>query len=170
MIWTNLKIETLYFLWFNVSRLLFVTFFIQYFKATISFIWFNFLRFFLSFTHKKLFAFLFTLITSTALYTHAYNPSCHLISNMLIQKQCHLPLVFQRHVHNFNIVVPFDSNPCEYVDYDQGRGIAFFYSNDGSLRFLCWSRTLLILWRLWFTLSLWVYEILVWESHKCILF
>ena len=32
----NLKIETFYFLWFNVSRLLFITFFIQYFKITIS--------------------------------------------------------------------------------------------------------------------------------------
>ena len=29
------------FLWFNISRLLFVTFFIQYLKTTICFIWFN---------------------------------------------------------------------------------------------------------------------------------
>ena len=89
------KIRTLYFLWFNVSRLLFVTFFIQCFKITISFIWFIVLRFFLSLTHKKLFAFLFTLFTSTLLYTHAHkNPSCHFISNTLKQKWCHLPSAF----------------------------------------------------------------------------
>ena len=43
------------FLWFNVSRLLIVTFFIQYFKITIYFIGFNVLKLFLYFTHKKTF-------------------------------------------------------------------------------------------------------------------
>ena len=82
----NLKIETFYFLWFNVSRLLFVTFFIQCFKVIICFIWFKFLRIFLSLTYKKLFAFSFILFTSTLLYTHVHNPSCHPISNTLRQK------------------------------------------------------------------------------------
>ena len=83
---TNLKIKTFYFIWFNVSRLLFVTVFIQCFKIIICFIWFKFLRIFLSLTYKKLFAFLFTIFTSTPLYTHVYNPSCHPISNTLRQK------------------------------------------------------------------------------------
>ena len=83
---TNLKIETFYFIWFNVSRLLFVTVFIQCFKIIICFIWFKFLRIFLSLTYKKLFAFPFTLFSSTPLYTHVHSLSYHPISNMLRQK------------------------------------------------------------------------------------
>ena len=83
---TNLKIETLYFFWFNVSKLLFISFFIQCFKTTICFIWFNVSRIFLSLTYKKLFAFPLTLFTSTPLYTHVHNPSCYPISNTLRQK------------------------------------------------------------------------------------
>lgn len=82
----NLKIGTLYFLWFNVSRQFFVRFFIQYFKTIICFIWFNVSRLFLSPTHKKLFVFPFSLFTSTHLYIHVHSPSCHPISNTLKPK------------------------------------------------------------------------------------
>ena len=110
-------------------KTIFVTFFIQYFKTTISFIWFDVSRFFFSLTHKKLFAFLFTHFTSTPLYTHAHNNLlCYLISNTQTKTS-----TFQRHVHNFNIVVPFDSNSCEQAMTKEGR-LHFLFS-DGSLRF-----------------------------------
>ena len=67
-------------------KTIFVTFFIQYFKTTISFIWFDVSRFFFSLTHKKLFAFLFTHFTSTPLYTHAHNNLLSISSQIHRQK------------------------------------------------------------------------------------
>ena len=107
----------------SVSRhfgLNFQNFYILCFKTTICFNWFNVSRPFLSFTHKKLFAFSFIFLTSTPLYAHAHNPSCHLISNTLRQKRCHLPSTFQRHLHNFNIAVPFNPNPYEKAMTKEG--------------------------------------------------
>ena len=91
---TNLKIETFYFLWFNVSRLLFVTFFIQYFKTTICFIGSMFQDFYsLSHTKNSLhFHLPFPLLLH---YTHAYNPSCYPISNTLKQKMMSFTFKFQ---------------------------------------------------------------------------
>ena len=74
------------FLWFNISRLLFVTFFIQCFKNTYLFHLVQYFKIFpLSHTQKKLFAFPFTLFTSILLYSHA-SLSCHPILNTLEQK------------------------------------------------------------------------------------
>ena len=83
----KLKIWALFYLWFNISRLLFDKFFIQYFKTTIYLIWFNVLRFLLSPTHEKLFAFPSTIFTFTFLYTHVYSPSWHSISNTIRGKK-----------------------------------------------------------------------------------
>ena len=85
-----------YFLWLNVSRLLFVIFFIQCVKTTICFIWFNVSRLFLSLSRiKKFFVFPFTLFTSTPLYTNAHNTSCNSISNTPTdQNRCHLSSIF----------------------------------------------------------------------------
>ena len=72
---TNLKIETFYFLWFNVSRLLFITFFIQCFKTSICFISFNISRS-LSYTknflhiHSHFSLLLFYIHMLTAFHTH----------------------------------------------------------------------------------------------------
>ena len=107
-------------------KTIFVTFFIQCFKTTISFIWFNVSRFFFSLTHKKLFALLFTIFTSTHLYTHAHDKS-HLKYTQTKTS------TFQKHVHNFNIVVPFDSNSCEQV-MTKERELHFLF-DDGSLQF-----------------------------------
>ena len=96
----NLKVETLYFLWFNVSRLIFVTFCIQCFKTTIYFNWFNVSRPSISHTHKKLFAFSFIIFTFTHLYTHVHSLSYLPISNTLRKKWCHLVSTFQWHLHN----------------------------------------------------------------------
>ena len=79
-------VQSLYFLWFNVSRLIFVTFCIQCFKTSIYFIWFNVSRPSISHTHKKLFAFPFILFTFTPLYTHVHSLSYHPISNTLKEK------------------------------------------------------------------------------------
>ena len=68
---------------------------IQCFKTNICFIWFNVSRLFISRTHKKLFAFPFTLFTSTPLYTYVHSLSYHPISNTLDKKQCHLLSTFQ---------------------------------------------------------------------------
>ena len=84
------------------------------------------------------------------------------------QKRCHLPSIFQWHLHNSNIVVLFDPNSYEWA-MTKEVGLHFLFS-DGSLQFWCYSRTLWILWRSWFALSFWVFGILVWESHKCICF
>ena len=78
--------ETFYFLWFNVSRLIFVIFCIQYFKTTIYFISFNVSRRSIFHTHKKLFAFPFIIFTFTPLYTHVHSLSYHPISNTLRKK------------------------------------------------------------------------------------
>ena len=90
------KIWTFYFFWFNVSRLLFVTFFIQYFKTTICFIWFNISRFFLSLTHTKLFTFPLTIFTSTPLYVDAHSHSCNPISHTLQPKMMSFTFNFSR--------------------------------------------------------------------------
>ena len=87
----------------------FLLHFIQYcFKTIICFIWFNVSRLFFSLTHKKLFAFSFTIFTSTLLYTYAHSPPCYLISNTLKQKTMSFTLkssTLQRHLHNSNIVI-----------------------------------------------------------------
>ena len=67
-------------------KTIFVTLFIQNYKTTICFIWFNISRLFISHTHKKLFAFPFSLFTSTPLYTHVHSLSYHPISYTLRQK------------------------------------------------------------------------------------
>ena len=63
-------------------KTIFVTFFIQYFKTTISFIWFDVSRFFFSLTHKKLFAFLFTHFT-LHLYIHMPTTTFYAISSQI---------------------------------------------------------------------------------------
>ena len=89
----NIKIRTLYFLWFNVSKLIFITFFIQYFKTTICF-HLVVLRFFL-FSHTQktfcisihpfnFYSFIYTCPQPLAL--------CHSISNTLRQKM--IPFTF----------------------------------------------------------------------------
>ena len=137
---TNLKVETLYFLWFNVSRLIFVTFCIQCFKTTIYFIWFNVSRLFISLTHTKLFAFPFITFTFTPLYTHVHSLSYHPISNTLRKKRCHLASTFQWHLHNSNIAVSFDLTHMTRLWPRKGACVFFF--NNRSLRFWCWSQTL----------------------------
>ena len=131
---------TLYFLWFNVSRLIFDTLCIQYFKTTIYFNWFNVSRPSISHTHKKLFAFPFILFTFTPLYTHVHNLSYHPISNTLRKKWCHLTSTFQWHLHNSNVAVSFDCNSYEQTMTKEG-GLRFLF-NDHSLRFWCWTQTL----------------------------
>ena len=91
---------------------IFVTLFIQCFKTTICFIWFNISRLFIFHT-KKLFAFPFTLFTSTPLYTHVHGLSYHPISNTLGQKTMMILSTFQWHLNNSNVVVSFDCNPYE---------------------------------------------------------
>ena len=59
---------------------------VQCFKTIFVTLLFNVLRLFISHTHKKLFAFPFTLFISTPLYTHVYSLSYHPISNTLRQK------------------------------------------------------------------------------------
>ena len=83
------KIRTLYFLWFNVLRLLFVTFFIQCFKITICFIWFNVSRLFLFLTHKKtLFAFQFLLLYIHMLTALGFMPSHLKYTKSILIKGC----------------------------------------------------------------------------------
>ena len=88
---------------YNVSKLLFISFSSKFQDVS-------------SLTHKKLFAFSFTIFTSTFLYTHAHSLSCHVISNLLKQKTMSFTFkssTLQRHLHNFNIVVPFYHNSYE---------------------------------------------------------
>ena len=59
---------------------------VQCFKTTIYFMWFNVSRLSISHTHKKLFVFPFILFTFTLLYTHVHSLSYHPISNTLRQK------------------------------------------------------------------------------------
>ena len=83
----KLKIETLYFIWFNVSRLLFIIIYLMFQLSRLLFVLFgSIFQDFSSLSHTKLFAFPFTLFTFAPLYTHAHTPLCHLISNTLKQK------------------------------------------------------------------------------------
>ena len=74
------KIETLYFFWFNVSRL----FLLHYYSMLLLFVLFCLI--FQDFSSQIRFAFPFTLFTSTLLYTHFHSLSYHPISNTLRQK------------------------------------------------------------------------------------
>ena len=74
------------FFWFNISRPLFVTFFIQCLKDYYLFHLVQYLRLFLFLSHTKLFAFPFIIFSSTPLYTYAHSPSYYPISNTLRQK------------------------------------------------------------------------------------
>ena len=79
---------------------IFVTLFIQCFKTTICFIWFNISILFISHTHKKFFAFLFTLFTSTPSYTR---------SQLFISSH-----------------LKYTQTKNDVIGYDQGRGLTFF--------------------------------------------
>ena len=105
---------TIYFIWFNVSRLLFVTVFIQCFKIIICFIWFKFLRIFLSLTYKKNSLHFYSPFSLLLLYIHM-SITLHVIPSQihLDKKRCHLPSTFQLHLYNSNILVSFDSNLYE---------------------------------------------------------
>ena len=108
---TNLKVDNLYFLWFNVSRLIFVTFFIQCFKTTIYFMWFNVSGLSISHTHKKLFAFPF-ILSHLLIYIHMSIVFHTILSQIHLDKKwCHLASTFQWHLHNSNVAVSFDHNP-----------------------------------------------------------
>ena len=84
-------------------------------------------RLFLPLTHKKLFVFPFTLLTSTPLCTHAHSPWLHVIPSQIHwdKKRYCLPSTFQRHLHNSNIAVLFDPNPYEYA-LTKKRGLGFY--------------------------------------------
>ena len=121
-----------------VSKLLFVKFFIQCFKTIICFIWFNILRFFLSFPYKYLFAFLFTIFhfySFIYICPQPFMPS-HLkytqTKNDVIYLQ---PFNNTQQLHNSNIVVPFDSDFYEYTRTKEEGLRIFFIFSDGGLRF-----------------------------------
>ena len=82
------------FLWFNISRPLFVTFFIQCLKDYYLFHLVQYLNIFLFLSHTKLFAFPFTIFSSTPLCTYAHSPSYHPISNTLRQKKKKMSITF----------------------------------------------------------------------------
>ena len=140
---------------FNVLRLLFVSFALMFQDfSSLSHTKF-FLHFHSIFSLLLLYIHIFTTLHVIPSQIHSNKKQCHLHLTI----QCHFPLTIQCHLHSTNIVVPFDPK----------KGGLRFLFNDGSLWFWCWSRMLWILWRLWFALSFWVFRILVWESHKCIL-
>ena len=112
-----------------VSKLLFVKFFIQCFKTIICFIWFNILRFFLSFPYKYLFAFLFTIFhfySFIYICPQPFMPS-HLKYTQRKNDVIYLqPFNNTQQLHNSNIVVPFDSDFYEYTRTKE-EGLRFFF-------------------------------------------
>ena len=83
----NFKIGTLYFLWFNVSRLLFVTFYTMFQNYNLFHLVQSFKTFPLSHTQKSLCIFIHHFHFYSFIYT-CPQPfmSCHLISNTLKKK------------------------------------------------------------------------------------
>ena len=76
--------------------------------------------------HTKLFVFqfnIFTSCTSTLLYIHTHNPSCHPMSNTQMyinQKQCYIPSIFPQHLPSSNIVVSYNPNLYELATTKEG--------------------------------------------------
>ena len=110
----------LYFL-FNILRLLFVSFSPMFQE-------------FSSLSHTKISLHLHSPFSLLLLYIymsralHANPSQIH-----LDKKRCHLPPIFQRHLHNSNIVVLFDPNSYEWA-MTKEVGLHFLFC-DGSLQF-----------------------------------
>ena len=121
-----------------VSKLLFVKFFIQCFKTIICFIWFNILRFFLSFPTSISLHFYSPFFTSTHLYTYVHNPSCHHISNTLRQKMMSFTFSLSTTPNNYIIPTLWYHLILIFMSILEPRKRAcvfFFLFSDGGLRF-----------------------------------
>ena len=107
----KLKIEIFYLFWFNVSILLFVTFFIQSFKTTICFIWFNFSKLLLSLAHKK----------TLCIFIHPFN----FYSFVYICPQLFMPFHLKYTQTKNDVIYLQPLNTTCITPTLQGRGLAF---------------------------------------------
>ena len=110
---TYLKVKTLYFLWFNVSRL----FLLHYLFNILRILFVSFgsiFQDFSSLTHTKNSLHFHSSFSLLLLYIHVHSLSYHPISTTHLDKKwCHFASTFKWHLHNSNIAVSFDRNPYE---------------------------------------------------------